>query len=72
VAVNGEDLIARPEGMWLEYMDGTSAAIDSLLYTGQNEDGLFVWEAIDPHPDRMVLRLHYDLLPAYTTVTVQR
>lgn len=70
--MNGEDLIARPEGMVIYYADGTTESIDSLLYTGQTEDGLFVWEAIDPHPDRPIGTMTFELLPAWTTVRMQR
>lgn len=70
--MNGEDLIARPEGMVILYADGTSTPIDALLYTGQNEEGLFVWEAVNPHPTRPIRSLRFDLLPAWTTVKVQQ
>jgi len=71
VVTDGEDLIARPENVWIEYKDGTSAHL-SLIYTGQNEDGLFVWEGIDPYPEKASPRLRFDALPAHTTVKVQR
>jgi len=69
---DGEDLIQRPENVWIQYNDGTTAVLDALLYTGQDADGLFVWEGIDPHPDKAGPRLRFDALPAHTTIKVQR
>jgi hypothetical protein len=69
--MNGEDLISRPEDVRLQYTDGTTEPIAALMYVGQEGD-LFVWEGIDPHPDRTVFGMTVGILPAHTTVTLRR
>jgi hypothetical protein len=70
--VNGEDLIARPEDVRLYYADGTSATVEVLYYDGQDDDGMHVWEALDPYPETPITHLHVGTLPAHTTIKVRR
>lgn len=68
--MHGEDLIARPEGVRIEYVDGTTAELNSLLYSGQEGD-MFVWEALDPYPGRPIRDVQVDVLPAHTTIKIR-
>jgi hypothetical protein len=64
-----------PQGVVLQYADGTQAPLDALLYLGLEpcgDDGtaMHVWEGVDPLPEKPLAGLCVDMLPARTRVQV--
>lgn len=60
-----------PMGVRIVYIDGSMRGLTALYYVGY-EDGMHIWEAVDPEPEKIAKGVEVDIMPPYTTVTVRR
>jgi hypothetical protein len=68
-----QPFLKAPEGVAIEYYDGTEEIDPPLVWSHFNEtEQLHVWEVLNPHPDRSVKAMTVEVLPPHTSVTLIR
>jgi len=68
-----QPFLKAPEGVAIEYQDGSVSSDLPLVWAYFNEaEQLHVWEVLNPYPERPINALTVAVMPPHTSVTLVR